>query len=95
MGFVEVYREKHQHPINRALHSVGIPLIVISLPLFFWDWRWALGLFTFGWILQFIGHLFEGKAPAFFSNPIHLITGVVWWVRKALGLESKDEGDNQ
>jgi len=91
MGFIETYREKHQHPVNRVLHSVGIPLILISLLVVFWDWRWGLGLFIFGWILQFIGHAFEGKWPAFFSNPLMLFTGVYWWARKLLGIESKKD----
>lgn len=82
MDWLENYRHIHQHPVNRALHTVGIPVIVISLPLFFWDWRWALGLFVVGWILQLLGHLFEGKPPAFFSNPIYLIVGPYWWVKK-------------
>jgi uncharacterized membrane protein YGL010W len=95
MTFVENYREKHQHPVNRALHTVGIPMIVISLPLFFWDWRWAATLFVFGWILQFIGHVFEGKPPAFFSNPIHLFVGPLWWLRKTLGLETRKNSNHQ
>ena len=36
------YKAKHQHPLNRLTHSVGIPLIVVSLPLFIFNWRWAL-----------------------------------------------------
>jgi uncharacterized membrane protein YGL010W len=83
-SFLETYRAKHQHPVNRVLHTVGIPMIVISLGVVFWDWRWGAGLFVFGWILQFVGHVFEGKAPAFFSNPIHLLVGPVWWVKKLI-----------
>ena len=91
MGIIETYREKHQNPINRALHTVGIPLIVISLLLVFWDWRWGVGLFVFGWALQFLGHVFEGKPPAFFSNPLMLFAGILWWIRKILGLESEKD----
>jgi len=54
-SFVENYKEKHRHPLNRLTHSIGIPMIVISLPLFFFYWRWALGLFIIGWALQFLG----------------------------------------
>ena len=28
------YSQSHQHPINRICHTIGIPLIAISLPLF-------------------------------------------------------------
>ncbi len=89
MGFLETYRAKHQHPTNRLLHSFGIPIIIVSLPLFFWDWRWGLGLFVVGWILQFIGHAVEGNSPAFFSNPLQLLVGPIFIVRKYLGLESQ------
>ncbi|HSA59353.1 MAG TPA: DUF962 domain-containing protein [bacterium] len=83
-SFLETYRAKHQHPVNRVLHTAGIPMIVLSLGVVFWDWRWGLGLFALGWILQFVGHVFEGKAPAFFSNPIHLLVGPVWWAKKII-----------
>ena len=88
-SFVENYKEKHQHPLNRLMHSIGIPLIVISLPLFFFNWRWALGLFIVGWALQFLGHAIEGNQPAFFRNPVYLLVGPWWLVRRlcvALGL---------
>lgn len=81
-GFLEVYREKHQHPTNRFFHSIGIPMIVVSLVVVFFNWRWGVGLFVVGWILQFVGHAFEGTQPAFFKNPIYLLIGPLWWVKK-------------
>ncbi|HEX3559449.1 MAG TPA: DUF962 domain-containing protein [Pyrinomonadaceae bacterium] len=83
-SFVENYKAKHQHPLNRLSHSIGIPLIVVSLPLFLWSWRWALALFVAGWVFQFVGHWIEGNSPAFFRNPVYLIVGPVWLVRRAL-----------
>jgi uncharacterized membrane protein YGL010W len=88
-AFVANYKAKHQHPLNRLSHSIGIPLIVVSLPLFFVNWRWALALFVAGWILQFVGHLIEGNRPAFFSNPLYLLVGPLWLLRRiaaAIGL---------
>ena len=82
-SFVENYKEKHQHPLNRLTHSIGIPMIVVSLPLFFFNWRWALALFIVGWILQIVGHLIEGNQPAFFRNPIYLLVGPWWLIRRA------------
>jgi uncharacterized membrane protein YGL010W len=35
----------------------------------------SVGLFVFGWILQFIGHYFEGKKPAFVDDITGLIIG--------------------
>ena len=88
-SFVDNYKSKHQHPLNRLSHAIGIPLILVSLPLFFFSWRWALALFIVGWTLQFIGHVIEGNQPAFFSNPIYLLVGPWWLVRRvaaAIGL---------
>jgi uncharacterized membrane protein YGL010W len=89
--WVDRYNASHQHPLNRALHAVGIPMIVISVLLglasiFIAALRLpALLLFVLGWVLQFIGHLVEGKPPAFFSDWRFLVTGVAWWLRKIRG----------
>ena len=45
----------------------------------------ALALFVIGWILQFIGHAFEGKPPEFFSDWRFLFVGVRWWWAKIRG----------
>lgn len=91
-SFIENYKAKHQHPVNKLAHSIGIPMIVISLPLFLFNWRWALALFVVGWVFQFVGHLVEGNQPAFFKNPFYLLVGPWWLVRRAasaIGLVSK------
>ena len=88
-SFVENYKAKHRHPLNKLCHSFGIPMIVVSLPLFFFSWRWALALFIVGWMLQFVGHAIEGNQPAFFRNPLYLLVGPLWLVRRgaeAVGL---------
>lgn len=93
---VENYKSRHSHPVNKLCHAIGIPMITIAWPLFFFRWRWALALFTIGWILQFVGHAIEGSQPAFFRNPIYLIIGPWWLVRRAaeaVGL-SKQSGSN-
>ena len=88
-SFIENYKAKHQHPLNKLSHSIGIPVIVISLPLFFISWRWALGLSIVGWAFQFLGHLIEGNQPAFYKNPLYLLVGPLWLLRRvamAIGL---------
>ena len=84
-SFMENYKAKHQHPLNRLTHNVGIPMIVASLVVVFFNWRWALAMFVVGWILQFVGHWIEGNQPAFFRNPVYLIIGPLWLARRALG----------
>lgn len=36
---------------------------------------WGVGLFVIGWIIQFIGHYFEGRKPAFVDDAIGLLIG--------------------
>jgi uncharacterized membrane protein YGL010W len=87
-AMLEKYREDHQNPVNRALHSVGIPLIVASLPVLPFNPLLGAGMFVFGWILQFLGHAFEGKAPSFFRDPRFLLVGPVWALKKFLGQDA-------
>ena len=82
-SFINNYKAKHQHPLNQLAHTIGIPLIVVSLPLFLFNWRWALLFFSIGWALQFIGHAIEGNQPAFFKNPMYLLVGPWWLLRRA------------
>lgn len=49
------------------------------------DWlSWGIGLFVVGWILQFIGHYYEGKKPAFFDDIKGLIIGPLFVVSEVL-----------
>jgi uncharacterized membrane protein YGL010W len=89
--WIEQYSSSHQNRINRFCHTVGIPMIAISLPLAvggFWMrslWYAAAALFLVGWIFQFIGHYFEGKPPEFFSDYRFLFVGLRWWFAKVRG----------
>lgn len=92
--WIAQYAGSHQHPVNRFCHTLGIPLIVLSLPLFVvalvaHDW-WPLpvALFGIGWLFQFVGHAFEGKPPEFFHDWRFLFVGVRWWIAKMKGQES-------
>jgi uncharacterized membrane protein YGL010W len=91
-SFVDNYKSRHQHPLNKLCHTIAIPMITISGPLFFFKWRWALALFTIGWTLQFVGHAIEGNQPTFFRHPIYLLVGPWWLVRRvaeAVGLRKQ------
>lgn len=39
---------------------------------------WALAIFVIGWIIQFVGHKFEGVKPAFFDDAKQLLIGPVF-----------------
>lgn len=89
--WIAKYERSHQHPVNRLCHTYGIPTILISLAVFaagFFRhplWWIALALFAFGWLLQFVGHAFEGKPPEFFHDWRFLFVGVRWWWAKING----------
>ena len=55
-SFMENYRAKHQHPLNRLSHYIGIPVIVVSLVVVFLNWKVGLILFVVGGLFQFAGH---------------------------------------
>lgn len=90
--WLSLYAQSHQHPFNRLCHTVGIPLIAVSIPLgavviacFPGWWPLPAGLFTVGWLLQFLGHAVEGKPPEFFRDWRFLFVGLRWWVHKIRG----------
>ena len=55
-----------------------IGLVVLYTIGLFVAWPWAVGAFVAGWVLQFVGHAFEKKSPAFLTNVVHLLVGPLW-----------------
>ncbi|TQV85576.1 DUF962 domain-containing protein [Aliikangiella coralliicola] len=47
---------------------------------------WGIGLFVVGWIIQFIGHYYEGKKPAFVDDIMGLVIGPLFVVAEAMFL---------
>lgn len=47
-------------------------------------WQAGLGLFFIGWVLQFIGHYFEGRKPAFVDDVVGLLVGPMFVVGEVL-----------
>jgi Protein of unknown function (DUF962) len=80
---VQQWLDRHPRPTSFILHMIGIPptilgvlfvpiyLSLLSLPIFLL----ALALFVGGYVLQFLGHLFEGTDP-----------GEVIYFKRKLGL---------
>jgi uncharacterized membrane protein YGL010W len=89
--WIAQYATSHQHPVNRFCHTLGIPLIVFSIVIgavgVFVSglWTTAIILFVIGWVLQFVGHAFEGKPPEFFHDWRFLFVGLRWWFAKIRG----------
>jgi len=94
--WIQRYSASHEHPVNRVCHTVGIPLIVLSLPLFAVApfvagfWRLPAAMFVFGWILQLVGHVVEGKPPEFLHDWRFLFVGLRWWMAKMRRLLTGD-----
>lgn len=92
----ELYEANHQHPANRALHAVGIPMIagggiaillgpgVIGVPR-----RMALIGVAAGTALLFLGHALEGNQPAVFTRKRAVFDAIRWWARGALGVSRR------
>lgn len=89
--FADEYRRylaEHRHPLNRATHFIGIPLIVASLiaaPLL-WDWRVLAVGQGVGWAFQLLGHRIEGNRPALLKRPVSLLIGPLMVLVEMAGL---------
>jgi uncharacterized membrane protein YGL010W len=89
--WIAAYAQSHRHPVNRACHTLGIPLIVLSIATALIAvavprlWLVAVVGFGVGWSLQFVGHAFERKPPEFFKDWRFLFVGVRWWIAKLRG----------
>jgi hypothetical protein len=55
------WRLRHRLPLNFGLHLVGIPLALAGVALCFVSWLWGLAAILLGYLLQWIGHRFEGN----------------------------------
>lgn len=45
---------------------------------------WGVGTFAIGWLIQFIGHFYEGKKPAFVDDTLGLLVGPMFVTAEAL-----------
>jgi uncharacterized membrane protein YGL010W len=45
---------------------------------------WGVGLFVGGWIVQFVGHAYEGRKPAFVDDVIGLMIGPLFVLAELL-----------
>jgi uncharacterized membrane protein YGL010W len=45
---------------------------------------WGVGFFLVGWLIQFVGHWYEGKKPAFVDDLVGLLVGPMFVVAEGL-----------
>ena len=56
---------------------LGYALAALSTGLWL---GWGVGLFVLGWVIQFVGHYYEGRKPAFIDDVTGLIVGPLFVV---------------
>ncbi len=74
--------------LGLAVSLTNLALILAALPLGLQGtavWlAWSLGLFFAGWLIQFVGHYYEGKKPAFVDDLRGLLVGPMFVTAEAL-----------
>jgi len=66
---------------NGALIWLAQPLAAGSVA----SWlAWGIGTFVIGWVIQFVGHYWEGKKPAFVDDLLGLLTGPMFVTAEAM-----------
>jgi uncharacterized membrane protein YGL010W len=90
--WISQYALSHQHPINRFCHTIGIPLIALSIPIFVISifvsdlWKIPIVLFIVGWIFQFAGHAVEGKPPEFLKIGVFYLSDLDGGLQRSKGV---------
>lgn len=83
--------------LSRAFGAAMVVLLAVFVAVGAWlaampDAIWlgaGIGLFVVGWVIQFIGHHYEGRKPAFVDDLVGLLIGPLFLVAEtafALGL---------
>jgi uncharacterized membrane protein YGL010W len=67
--------------VNAALTALAHPFAAMLLV----NWlSWGLGAFALGWVIQFVGHYYEGRKPAFVDDMVGLLVGPMFVVAEWL-----------
>ncbi|WP_180041576.1 MULTISPECIES: DUF962 domain-containing protein [unclassified Acinetobacter] len=62
--------------IMLLVFAITYPLALMIAKMSLMSWLiWSVGIFVVGWIIQFIGHYYEKKKPAFMDDVIGLAIG--------------------
>jgi uncharacterized membrane protein YGL010W len=71
--------------VNVGLIYAGQQISQLSATTSTWL-LWGAGTFVVGWIIQFIGHYYEGRKPAFADDIVGLLVGPMFVVLELLAL---------
>jgi uncharacterized membrane protein YGL010W len=63
--------------VNAVLIALAHPLAAGSTGVWL---VWGIGSFALGWLIQFIGHYYEGRKPAFVDDIVGLLVGPMFVV---------------
>ncbi|QPF74782.1 DUF962 domain-containing protein [Roseateles sp. DAIF2] len=69
--------------VNALLMALAEPFAAAAVSTGSWL-AWGIGAFIVGWIIQFVGHYYEGKKPAFVDDLVGLLVGPMFVVGEAL-----------
>jgi uncharacterized membrane protein YGL010W len=82
------YLSRGEFVLGLATSAVNGVLMLLALPLAAGStssWlAWGLGAFVLGWIIQFVGHKYEGRKPAFVDDLVGLLVGPMFVVAEAM-----------
>ncbi|MFN0186821.1 MAG: DUF962 domain-containing protein [Aquabacterium sp.] len=67
--------------VNGVLIALAHPLAAGSVGAWL---AWGVGLFVLGWVIQFVGHYYEGRKPAFVDDIVGLLVGPMFVVAEWL-----------
>ncbi|MBV8470986.1 MAG: DUF962 domain-containing protein [Burkholderiaceae bacterium] len=67
--------------VNAALMALAQTVVEHTLGA---SLAWGIGLFALGWVIQFVGHYYEGRKPAFADDLVGLAVGPMFVVGEAL-----------
>jgi hypothetical protein len=90
VGLYSHYDHAHNHPVNRALHMLAIPVGFSSLIVVWFHPIIGILLIPLAFALAWIGHFIEGNKPAFLTNPAHVFVAPLWMARRIFGSHSTE-----
>jgi uncharacterized membrane protein YGL010W len=70
--------------VNGALIALAHVLAPMATQVGLQYWQLGLAIFVIGWIIQFIGHYWEGRKPAFVDDIVGLLVGPMFVVGEVL-----------